>query len=115
MIINGQHFEIKLSQRRKTLSIYIERDGSVSVLAPESLSKEEIKQAVKAKEYLIFKKLTKWKELNQGKVNREWVNGQSFMYLGRNYRLKLVGQQSESLLLKNGFFNLRKELLCLKL
>lgn len=108
MIVNGQHIEIKLSQRRKTLSIFIERNGSVCVLAPESLSKEEIKQAVKAKEYLIFKKLTKWKELNQGKVKREWVNGQLFMYLGRNYRLNLVEHQSESLLLKNGYFNLQK-------
>jgi len=80
---------IEKTERRKTVSIFIERDGSVRVLAPASASAETIETAIKSKEYLIFTKLAKWKELNQGKVKREYVNGQSFLYLGRNYRLKL--------------------------
>lgn len=70
--------------RKKTVSIFVERDGSVQVLAPADASDEKIEQAVRAKEYPIFVKLAKWKELNQGKVHREFVNGQSFLYLGRN-------------------------------
>ena len=67
--------------------------------------------AIKSKEYLIFSKLAKWKELNQGKVNREYVNGQSFLYLGRNYRLKLTEDQNVPLKISGGFFLLDKKYL----
>src|SRR3954463_4188405 len=84
---------IEKTDRRKTVSIFIERNGSVRVLAPATATDEKIEKAVKAKEYQIFIKLARWKELNQGKVNREYVNGQSFLYLGRNYRLSIVENQ----------------------
>lgn len=94
---------------RKTLSIYIERDGSVSVLAPNSTADSEITQILKNKEYQIYKHLAEWKTLNIAKVEREVVNGQSYLYLGRNYRLELVDEQHQPLLLKNGYFLLRKQ------
>ncbi len=102
---------IEKTERRKTVSIFIERDGSVRVLAPASASDETIETAIKSKEYLIFTKLAKWKELNQGKINREFVNGQSFLYLGRNYRLKLTEDQDVPLKISGGFFLLDKRYL----
>ena len=85
MKLDGIDINIEKTERSKTVSIFIERDGSVRVLAPISATDEKIMVAVKSKEYQIFTKLARWKELNQGKVNREYVNGQSFLYLGRNY------------------------------
>jgi len=105
-MIEGIDISIKKS-KRKTLSIYIERDGSVSVLAPESISDKEIEETVKKKEYQIFKNLADQEELNRSRVNREIVNGQSYLYLGRNYRLKIENSTSESLILKNGYFILK--------
>jgi predicted metal-dependent hydrolase len=100
---------IEKTDRRKTVSIFIERDGSVRVLAPITSSDDTIEAAVKSKEYQIFTKLAKWKELNQGKVNRVYVNGQSFLYLGRNYRLKIVETQDVPLKNSGGFFLLDKK------
>ncbi|MCB9210914.1 MAG: M48 family metallopeptidase [Ignavibacteriales bacterium] len=109
MKLGDHHIEIKRSTRKKTLSIFIERNGTVSVIAPQKLSEDKIHEALVSKEYLIYKRLAEWKELNKGKVNREFVNGQSFLYLGKNYRLNLIGEQDKPLLLKNGYFNLRKD------
>ena len=97
---------IEKTDRRKTVSIFIERNGSVKVLAPVTVTAldEKIEAAVKSKEYQIFTKLAKWKELNQGKVKREYVNGQSSLYLGRNFRLKLTENQDVSLKMNGGFF-----------
>jgi len=95
---------VEKTERRKTVSIFVERDGSVRVLAPITVSDEQVETAVKSKEYLIFTKLAKWKELNQGKINRQYVNGQSFLYLGRNYRLKLTENQDVPLKISGGFF-----------
>jgi len=102
MKLEGIHITIEKTERRKTVSIFIERDGSVRVLAPVSASDEIIENAVKAKEYQIYTKLAKWKELNQGKVKREFVNGQSFLYFGRNYRLAIVENQAVPLRLSGG-------------
>ncbi len=104
MKLDNIDITIEKTDRRKTVSIFIERDGSVRVLAPASTSDETIETAIKSKEYLIFTKLAKWKELNQGRVNREYVNGQSFLYLGRNYRLKLTENQDVPLKISGGFF-----------
>lgn len=111
MKLEGIDIIIEKTERRKTMSIFIERDGSVRVLAPITASDEKVELAVKAKEYQIFTKLAKWKELNQGKVKREYVNGQSFLYLGRNYRLSIVENQDIPLKISGGFFQLDKKFL----
>lgn len=86
------------------MSIYIERDGSVSVLAPQKLNDAEVYAILGSKEYQIYKGLAKWKELNSARVNRERVNGQSFLYLGRNYRLAFVEKPQQPIVLKHGLF-----------
>jgi len=110
MKLAGIDIKIEKTERRKTISIFIERDGSVRVLAPTSQKDEIIQEAIKTKEYQIFKKLAKWKELNQGRVNRKFVNGQSFLYFGRNYRFEIVDEQEVSLKLSQGYlmFDKRK-------
>ena len=109
MKLDGINISIEKTDRRKTVSIFIERNGSVRVLAPVTVPDEKIEEAVRAKEYQIFTKLAKWKELNQGKVNREFVNGQSFLYLGRNYRLTITENQEVPLKISGGFFHLDKK------
>ena len=56
MILSGVDIVIQKS-KRKTVSIFIERDGSVSARVPENLTEEEIKEILKIKEYQIFKNL----------------------------------------------------------
>lgn len=92
MIVSGVDVSIQKSNR-KTVSIFIERDGSVSARVPAKLNDDEIQDILKAKEYQIFKNLAEWTQLNENAVEREYVNGQSFLYLGRNYRLKLVDEK----------------------
>lgn len=111
MKLDNINITIEKTDRRKTVSIFIERNGSVRVLAPTTTSDEKVEAAVRAEEYQIFTKLAKWKELNQGKVNREFVNGQSFLYLGRNYRLTLTENQDVPLKISGSFFHLDKKYL----
>ena len=111
MKLDGIDILVEKTERRKTVSIFIERDGSIRVLAPITSTDEVIENAVKAREYQIFAKLAKWKVLNQGKVTREFVNGQSFLYFGRNYRLSIVDSQDVPLKMTGGYFQLDKRYL----
>src|SRR5471030_1926966 len=93
--------------RRKTASIYIERDGQVSVLVPEKLTTRQIEDVLESKRKWIYRHLAEWQDLNAHKVHRDYVNGEGFLYLGRSYRLKLVSELDEPLMLKDGYFCLR--------
>ena len=94
---------------RKTASIYIERDGQVSVLVPEKLSDRQVDELLESKRKWIYTSLAEWHDLNARKVERQYVNGEGFLYLGRSYRLKLVAEMSESLMLRDGYFCLRAD------
>jgi len=102
-------YEIVRSQRA-TADIVIEPDGRVLVRAPESVPDERIEDIVEAKRYWIYKNLAEWRDLNATRVLREYRNGEGFLYLGRSYRLLLVADQVEPLLLKNGRFCLLRNL-----
>jgi len=104
-MIKGLDVVVKRSNR-KTLSIYVERNGGISVLAPEHMPDHELRAVLLKKEYLIQKHRAQWNILNGSKTEREFVNGQSFLYLGRNYRLMYVTRKEQSvpLQLKNGYF-----------
>ena len=99
-----------IRSRRATADIVIERDGSIVVRAPETIPDERIEDMVEAKRLWIYKNLAEWRDLNATRVLREYKNGEGFLYLGRSYRLLLVAEQNEALLLKNGRFSLRRDL-----
>jgi len=96
--------------RRRTADIVIERDGRVLVRAPEKIPPEKIEDIIESKRYWIYKNLAEWRDLNATRVLREYRNGEGFLYLGRSYRLLLVANQDEPLLLKGGRFCLRRDL-----
>jgi len=100
-------FKLKKSPR-KTTSIYVERDGSISVLAPEPYDMAEIEQILETKRSWIYKNLAEWEDLNRTRVEREFVNGEGFPYLGSTYRLQISDDTNKELSLKNGMFILKR-------
>ncbi|MEJ2792077.1 SprT family zinc-dependent metalloprotease [Iodobacter sp. LRB] len=87
---------------RMTTDIVLERDGIISVRPPIRMTPEQIDQTVLSKRMWIYRNLAEWRELNATKIRREWVGGESFPYLGRNYRLQFVDHQDAPLKLKEG-------------
>ena len=95
--------------KRKTLSIHVERDGSVSVIAPENLNIDEINAIIEGKRLQVYRHIAEWESLNIAKRARRFVNGESFLYLGNLYRLEIVESQETPLKLHQGYFHLRKK------
>jgi predicted metal-dependent hydrolase len=89
---------------RRTGSIYVERDGRITVLVPMKTTTAEVEDILEEKRKWIYTSLAEWEDLNAARVTREFVNGEGFLYLGRSYRLCLVDEQEEPLLLKGGYF-----------
>lgn len=91
---------------RQTTDIVIERDGVVRVRPPLKMTPAQVDETVFSKRMWIYRNLAEWHDLNAMRVVREWVNGESFLYLGSSYRLALVNEQDEVLKLKDGRFQL---------
>jgi len=104
MNLNGLDINVIRSARKKTMHIVIERDGTVSVQVPENIEDNRILEILQTKEYEIHKKILYWKELNKEQIERQYVSGQSFMYLGKNYNLHIVEDQKRNLIFKDGKF-----------
>ena len=96
---------------RKTTDIVIERNGLVIVHPPIGFSPEQVDAVVESKRMWIYRNLAEWRDLNATAVVREWVNGESFLYLGSSYRLSLVAEQDVDLQLKEGRFCLKRSLI----
>lgn len=94
---------------RKTASVYVERDGEVSVFVPQELSDNQVEELLEGKRKWIYRNQAEWNDLNAARVQREYVNGEGFLYLGRTYRLKLVDGQESRLVLRDGHFCLLSE------
>src|SRR3990167_7498512 len=99
-------YQLLPGAQRQTTDIVIERDGLITVRPPLHLTPEQVDATVLAKRMWIYRNLAEWRDLNATQVLREWVNGESFLYLGSNYRLLLVNEQDEPLKLKDGRFQL---------
>ena len=93
---------------RKTTDIVIERDGRVVVRPPADYAPEQVDEVVESKRMWIYRNLAEWRDLNACAVVREWVSGETFLYLGREHRLSLVSGQDRPLMLTNGSFCLER-------
>ena len=71
---------------------------------PDELSDFKIKELLKKESYRIRKNLKK--KLNCSFQPKEYVNGESFSYLGRNYRLKLIQSKNIDIKLKGGYLEI---------
>ena len=81
-------FSVKYS-KRKTIEIGVEAPDVVKVVAPEGLTKDIILGHVQKKAKWIVTKLFEIREVQYLRAPKEYVNGESFLYLGRNYSLQL--------------------------
>ncbi|MBU3190743.1 M48 family metallopeptidase [Clostridium bowmanii] len=76
-------------KNRKTMEIAVEAPNIITVIAPMGTSEEKIVKKVKSKANWIIQKIYSYKHMHYEPINREFVNGESFMYLGRNYSLQI--------------------------
>ncbi|HEX2958440.1 MAG TPA: YgjP-like metallopeptidase domain-containing protein, partial [Chitinispirillaceae bacterium] len=72
---------------------------------------EQVDMVVRSKRMWIYRNLAEWRDLKATAVVREWVNGETFLYLGSAYRLSLISGQVETLKLKDGRFCLNREII----
>ncbi len=95
-------FKLEYSNR-KTLCITVNPDLSVLVKAPLDASPEKIREKVKKRAPWILKQQSFFLSFEPRTPPRRYVSGETHLYLGRQYRLKVVVDRSKQVKLKGGF------------
>jgi predicted metal-dependent hydrolase len=90
-------FEVRRTPRRATLGLTVDRGGELVIHAPESSNRDELARWTRSKLLWVHRKLLDKSDILPRVRDPEFVSGESFSYLGRSYRLKVVRGAVESL------------------
>jgi zinc metalloprotease len=95
------HYELYYTDR-KTLGIKVYPDTSVKVFAPIDTDLPIIEQFLKAKRKWIEKQQRSFQTYLPKTPARQYIGGESFLYLGKQYMLKIEPSTAEEVKLYQG-------------
>ena len=86
----------------KNINLKVKPSGEVILTAPNDSNDNEIAYVLKKRAEWIDKKIAYFDEHKALQV-KEYVSGENFCYLGRNYRLKVIESLEECVKLQRGY------------
>jgi hypothetical protein len=94
-------YKVIKTDRRRTASIAV-KDNAVLVTVPRTLSDDKVHAIVVKKKTWIKDKLNYYEQTQNLSKTKEYISGEGFAYLGRNYRLKVLSGKLSGVQFKNG-------------
>ncbi len=95
-----------LYTERKTMEIAVHPDSTVIVKAPKGSDISLIEKKIKKRARWIIRQLNYFKQFSPKTPDRFYINGETHLYLGKQYRLKIVQGQENRVKLYRGFFQI---------
>lgn len=83
-------YEVRFMASRQTLAIEVHPDSRVLVRAPVDCPEALIAERVQKRAAWISRQLAEFERYRPRTPARQYINGESHLYLGRQYRLKLA-------------------------
>lgn len=77
-------------KKNKNITIRVNHYGNVLVSAPEKLPEDMVIDYVQSKASWIYRNIEEFKKKQSVTVPKEYVSGESFHLLGKQYRLKVI-------------------------
>ncbi|MFJ6048282.1 M48 family metallopeptidase [Streptomyces sp. NPDC092307] len=92
LTIDGWVLQVRVSSRRSKLGLTVERDGSLTLRAPAACQEDRAEAFVRGSRQWIDGKLRLRDQLRPVHPTRAFIDGETYRYLGREYRLLLVDE-----------------------
>jgi predicted metal-dependent hydrolase len=89
--------------RRKTLGITVRPDASVAVRAPVDAADEAVENIVRRRASWVVRQQRFFDQFQPRTPAREYVGGETHLYLGRRYRLRLSVSDVEQVAITSGY------------
>ena len=91
-------------ESRKTLQIAVHPDKTVFVKSPVGRAIKEIENIILKRAKWIKKQISYFQNFEPRTPTRKYISGESHLYLGKKYRLKITLSNTDKILLKEGYF-----------
>ena len=85
-------YTVQQRPSKRDCTITVDWQSGVSVTAPEGVDTDRIDAVLKRKAAWILRRLEEFREIKPLSTRREFVSGEKFPYLGRQYRLKVTAE-----------------------
>jgi predicted metal-dependent hydrolase len=99
-VIDYTYFSVE----RKTMEIAVHPDASVVVKAPEGTQVEAIESKLRKRARWIVRQQDYFQQFNPRTPQRHYIGGETHLYLGKQYQLKISVGDANKVHLKNGVF-----------
>lgn len=109
LTLDGLAFDIRRSNRRKTIGITVDHSGELLIHAPDQVELVEVERWARRKLLWVYRKLALKEQLAPRMRPPEFVTGESLRYLGRLFRLVVVHRQEVPLKFDGRRFTLRRD------
>jgi predicted metal-dependent hydrolase len=83
-------YDVVYSRKRKTIGIAVYPSGEVRVSVPQRMSQPEVRRLVAEKAGWIDRKLQEYRAEGIHDATKKYVDGEAFLYLGREYLLHIA-------------------------
>lgn len=93
-------------RERKTLAIKVFPDCTIKVIAPIGTHEREIRNKVKLKAGWIIKQQNYFRSFQPATTTRLYVSGETHLYMGRQYKLKILKENTHGIRLYRGIFEI---------
>ncbi|MDU2197804.1 MAG: SprT family zinc-dependent metalloprotease [Peptostreptococcaceae bacterium] len=105
-IINIKHKNIDIDanvvyRKRKSITIQIKPKYEVTIISPYGVPKKILKDLLIQKGDWILKKFEEYKSVEYLFKEKEFIDGEQFMYLGHEYKLKIINDIDEEVFIDN--------------
>ena len=90
LVVKDLRFELRHSERRRTLEITVGRGGELLLSAPPDVDETRLRDFVRRKRLWVYRQLARKEALARPLPRKVFTDGEGFLYLGRSYRLRLV-------------------------
>ena len=89
---------------RRTIGLEIEKNGELWVRAPKRASLDEIYEFIDEKRSWINKNQKLMLQTHRSVKAKQFVHGEKFLYLGREYKLKFIDTYFDQIIFSDGLF-----------
>src|ERR1700692_4793859 len=87
---------------RATMAITVFPDGAIRVIAPKATTQEEVERRLRKRARWLIRQMLHFEQFRPRAPERRYVGGETHLYLGRQYRLKLRKSDLEEVKLRVG-------------
>ena len=95
-----EYFLIK--QSRKTISLTVQPSFKIILKCPVEYKNEKIQRFLRNKRHWLEKQIKYFKKYQNKVLAKEYISGESFLYLGRQYKLVVEKGKENGVKLKYG-------------